>query len=68
MFVIGKFYNHLYPCLIFIFLMTVEKIWGHFPDMLSLKKKWGQRARTTFHSSILRACRVIFAAMHKEKN
>ena len=37
-------------------------------DMLSFQKKnAGQRAKTSFHSSILRARRVIFAAMHKEK-
>ena len=41
----------------------------HFlADMLSFQKKnAGQRATTSFHSSILRARRVIFEAMHKEK-
>ena len=33
----------------------------------STKKKAGQRATTSFHSSILRARRIIFAAIHKEK-
>ena len=33
MFVKRKLYNHLYPCLIFIFLTTVEKIWRHFPEV-----------------------------------
>ena len=31
------------------------------------KKNAGQPATTSFHSSILRARRVIFAAMHKKK-
>ena len=36
--------------------------------MLSFQKKnAGQRATTSFHSSILCMHRVIFAAMHKEK-
>ena len=36
--------------------------------MLSFQKKNAeQRVTTSFHSSILRARRVIFAAMHKEK-
>ena len=36
--------------------------------MLSFQKKnAGQRATTSFHRSILRAHRIIFAVMHKEK-
>ena len=35
--------------------------------MKFLKKNAGQRATTSFHSSILRVRHVIFAAMHREK-